>query len=157
MTLSNSGAALIAEFEGFSAKPYKDPASGGEPITIGYGSTYYPSGKKVTMQDQPVTKEQALSYLKDHVDHKISGWLTANVPGISQAQFDALCSFIYNLGLGNFQQSSLLRDIKAGKDCTTITADFMKWNRASGKVMDGLTKRRQKEALLYCTGSYGSI
>jgi lysozyme len=157
MKLSDKGAAFIAGFEGFVPHPYVDPGSGGEPITIGYGTTIYPDGRKVTMQDQPVTKVQAMGYLKYHVDSLISGWLTANLPNLSQHQFDAIASFIYNLGLGNFKTSTLLKDIKKQAECSVITKDLSMWTKAAGKVLPGLVRRRVAEGVLYCTGSYGAI
>lgn len=157
MIVSDKGVAFICSFEGFSAHPYKDPASGDEPITIGFGITVYPNDTKVTLHDPPVTKEQAMSFVKDHITHHISPWLDADIPHLIQQQYDSLCSFIYNVGLGNFQSSTLLKDIRKGSDCTVITKDMGMWVRAAGKVLPGLTKRRAAESLLYCTGSYGSL
>jgi len=154
MTLSELGAKFIAFFEGFSAKPYVDPASGGEPITIGYGTTVYASGKKVTMADAPITKVQALAELMDHVNKHVSGYLNKTFPNLSQHQFDALASFAYNLGVGNLKTSSLQRDILAKASPVVIANDFAKWNKAGGKVMNGLTKRRAAESNLYNTATY---
>lgn len=154
MTISSKGIDFICSFEGFSSKPYPDPASGGKPYTIGYGTTIYPNGKKVTMADPRVTKAQSKVFLEDHINKKIADWLNTNLPNLEQSQFDALCSFIYNLGLANLKTSSLLKAIKAGADNDTITADFNKWVKAAGKVMPGLVKRRAAEARLFCSGVY---
>jgi|SRR5579872_1545215 len=156
MNISDQGVQFICSFEGFRADPYPDPASGGEPYTIGYGTTIYPDGTKVTMADQPVTQDQAAGFLQDYINKNAAGWLNANLPDLTQTQFDSLCDFIYNLGLGNFQSSSLLRDIRAGASDDVITADFNKWVKAAGKVMPGLVKRRAAEASLYCNGVYNS-
>ncbi len=154
MTISENGISFICSFEGFSATPYPDPASGGKPYTIGYGTTVYPNSTPVSLSDAAVTTDQAKGFLEDHVNKNISGWLSANLPGLSQNRFDALCSFIYNLGLANFEASSLLKAIRAGADNNTITTDFEKWDEAGGKVMTGLEKRRAAEAALYCNGTY---
>ena len=145
---------MIAQFEGFESKPYPDPGTGGKPYTIGYGTTVYPDGKAVTMQDPPITKEKALECLRDHVNRFIAPELNQRLPDLQQHQFDALCSFIYNLGMGNFKASSLLLDIKRRADNDVITADFNKWVKAAGKVMAGLVKRRAAEARVYCDGLY---
>ncbi len=157
MNISANGVSFICTFEGFSANPYPDPASGGEPYTIGYGTTIYPNGKKVTMADAPVTKAQASSYIQAYVNTNIQPWLAQNLPALNQNQFDALCSFIYNEGLHNFQSSSLLKDIRSHADNNTITAAFNMWVNAGGHVMPGLVTRRAAEARLYCTGVINNI
>lgn len=154
MDISQQGVAFICSFEGFSANPYPDPASHAEPYTIGYGTTVYPNGVAVTLSDAPVTEDEALGFVQDHVDTNISGWLSANLPHLGQNQFDSLCSFIYNLGLANFESSSLLSAIKTGADNETITADFNKWVYGGGVVMPGLVTRRAAEAAMYCSGTY---
>lgn len=154
MTISDQGVQFICKFEGFRANAYPDPATKAEPYTIGYGTTVYPNGTKVTLNDPPVTTAQAAGFLKDHVSKMCEGWLNQNLPNLEQNEFDALCSFIYNLGLANFQSSSLLKDIKAGAADAVITADFNKWVKAAGNVMPGLVKRRAAEANLYCNNVY---
>jgi lysozyme len=146
-TISNSGLAMIAKHEGFVAKPYLDVVS---VPTIGYGTTFYPNGTRVTMLDKPVTKEQALSYLKYFVERVAIPAITKGVVvPLTQNQVDALCSFIYNLGAGAFSKSTLLRKINAKRPVAEIQAEFLKWNKAGGKALAGLTKRRQEEAKLF--------
>lgn len=151
MQISEYGVRLIASFEGWSAKPYPDPASGGIPYTIGFGSTTYPNGKAVTMQDPEITKEQGYGYLKWEVEKKcipaIERWVKAP---LSQGGVDSLCSFIYNVGAGNFSTSTLVRKINIKASCGEIQGEFGRWVRASGKVLPGLVKRRQAEAKLFC-------
>ncbi len=154
MTISDKGLKLICSFEGFSAKPYPDPGTGAKPYTIGYGTTVYPNKVAVTMQDAPVTKELAMTYVRDHIEKQMASWLTTNLPNLTQNQYDSVCSFIYNIGLGNFKTSSLLADIKKGATNDIITADFNKWTKGGGKVLQGLVKRRAVEAALYCNGTY---
>lgn len=144
--LSQKGLELIKSFEGLSLKPY---VCAGGINTIGYGSTYYTNGKKVTLQDKPITKEQAEELIK----HSLSTYEKAVDSfcrdDISQSQFDALVSFAYNLGTGALQKSTLIKKVNANPQDHTIKAEFLKWNKAGGRALAGLTKRRQAEADLY--------
>ena len=144
--LSQKGLELIKSFEGLSLKPY---VCAGGINTIGYGNTYYTNGKKVTLQDKPITKEQAEELIK----HSLSTYEKAVDSfcrdDISQSQFDALVSFAYNLGTGALQKSTLIKKVNANPQDPTIKAEFLKWNKASGRVLAGLTRRRQAEANLY--------
>ena len=150
MKFSSACTDLIAESEGCILHPYVDPASGGEPITIGIGSTHYCDGTKVTMSDANITKEKAEEMLSCHLDSAVLPCIQQNVTiGINQQQLDALGSFVYNLGCGNFKSSTLLRKINLDPSDSTIEAEFMKWNKANHQVMSGLTKRREKESALY--------
>ena len=140
------GLNLIRKFEGFYAKPYLCPA--GIP-TIGYGATYYPNGKRVTLQDAAITEQQAeemlVSMLKTY-EQSVDSFTRDD---INQNQFDALVSFAYNLGAKNLQGSTLLKKVNANPNDLAIKLEFLKWNKAAGKVLSGLTKRRQEEADLY--------
>lgn len=150
LTFSDNCVNLITTSEGFVPHPYVDPASGGEPITIGYGSTHYCDGTKVTLQDTPVTEEAGMELLKCFLNKsvlpKVHTLVTAD---INQNQLDAIGDFCYNLGSGNFASSTLLKKINANPNDPSIKAEFSKWNKAAGKVLTGLTIRRNKEATLY--------
>jgi len=143
------GLDLIRKFEGWSSKPYPDPATGGLPITIGYGNTFYEDGTKIKLTDTPITKERGLELLKMSLItfEKYVDSLTRD--DINQNQFDALTSFCYNLGPSNLKMSTLLKKVNANPNDPTIANEFLKWNKAAGKVMKGLTLRRQAEAELY--------
>jgi len=146
---SNNGIELIKKFEGFSSKPYPDPATKGVPYTIGYGATFYPNGKKVTMDDKPLTKEEATELLKFMLI-KFEQYVDSYcIDSINQNQFDALVSFCYNLGPANLKASTLLKKVNKNPNDETIRAEFMKWTKASNKVLKGLVIRRQAEADLY--------
>ena len=156
MTLDNKGVLLIAQFEGLRLKPYL--CSAGVP-TIGYGSTFYPSGRKVTMNDKPITQETAFWMLKQVANmfaKDVDSLVTSN---INQNQFNALVSFAFNLGSDidadnipeGLGDSRLLRRVNANPNDPEIAREFVKWNKAGGRVLDGLTKRRLKEAELYFT------
>ena len=142
---------LIKSFEGLSLKAYNDPASGGLPITIGYGSTYKADGTKFKLGDT-ITEPQASSILQFVVTEKSKAVNTLLAgTGVTQNQFDALVDFAYNLGSGNLATSTLLKKVKANPNDTTIAAWFMVWNKGGGKVIDGLTRRRAAEVKLYFT------
>lgn len=142
MKLSQRGIDLIKQFEGYSSKAYPDPATGGAPWTIGYGTT---KGVKPGMI---ITAEQAEKMLRDDVAKFESGVSSLITSPTTQGQFDAMVSLAYNIGLGNFGKSTLLK--KHNARCYTCAADqFRVWNRANGKVMNGLTKRRAAEREVY--------
>ncbi|MGJ1196297.1 lysozyme [Sphingobacterium spiritivorum] len=147
MRISEKGIALIKRFEGFFSKPYKDPI--GIP-TIGYGFTYYlPSRIKVTIQDKPMTEQQATEMLKEVLKGYESDVLRLVKKPLTQNQFDALVSFTYNLGATNLSKSTLLRKLNVNPNDPSIGLEFVKWNKAGGKVFRGLTLRREAERDLY--------
>lgn len=133
---------LIKKFESFSSKPYLCPA---HIPTIGYGCTIYPDGRKVTMSDEPITKEKAEALLLDYVINKI----LPNIRDLdlTDNQQAALCSLIYNVGFGAFSKSKCYKAIK-NKDWETA---FYNWNwiKGNGKVLKGLIKRRAEEMALF--------
>jgi lysozyme len=144
--LSQKGLELIKQFEGLSLTPY---VCAGGINTIGYGSTYYLSGKKVTLRDPKITLQQAEDLLKDSLYTYEKAVDSFCRDDISQGNFDALTSFAYNLGIGALQKSTLIKKINANPKDVTIADEFLKWNKANGSVLKGLTKRRQAEANLY--------
>ena len=146
MKLNTQGYRLICMFEGFSAKPYLCSA---KVPTIGYGNTYYLNGKKVTLLDKPITELEAFEMFKEIADNfadKVSKLVTAPV---DQNQFNSLCSLCYNIGPANFQKSTLLKKVNFNHNDPSIRAEFLKWNKAGGQVLKGLTIRRTAEADLY--------
>ena len=145
MIPSNNCYNLIKKYEGFSSQPYK--CSAGVP-TIGYGSTFYFNGNKVTMKDSPISEEVALSILFSVVEDfskKVEKLLKVSV---NQYQFDALVDFAYNLGIGNLKKSTLLKLINI-KDFVGASKQFKLWSKANGKALNGLTKRRKEEEELF--------
>lgn len=149
MVISDQGVTFITQFEGFRAAPYRD--STGLP-TIGYGTIHYQNNIPVRMTDGPITKSDALAALKQHITSHISPYLDT-IQGLNQYQYDGLCSFCYNLGIGALDKSSL-KHVLFSSNKEEITADFEKWDQASGHVLAGLLNRRQHEAKLYTTGQY---
>ena len=146
MKISENGLNLIKEFEGLSLKPYLDVVN---IPTIGYGNTFYKDGKKVTLNDKPISEIEATELLS-HIAQKDFGdkiLQLVKVP-LNQNQFDALVSICYNIGMGNFTKSTLLKKINQG-DFKGASLEFEKWNKSGGVVLAGLVKRRSKEKALF--------
>ena len=146
MRLDSKGYELIKTFEGLSLKPYLCSA---KVPTIGYGNTFYTNGVKVTMSDAPITQEKANEMLKVIADSfalKVSKIVPS---GLTQNQFNALVSFAFNLGVQALTNSTLLRLVKINPNDGNIAKEFLRWNKAGGKVIEGLTKRRIKESSVY--------
>lgn len=133
---------LIKKFEGLRLTAYK--CSAGK-WTVGYGNTFYPNGSRVQPVDR-ITMQQANDMLEWAVTTKAKALPQITV---NQNQFDAICSFVYNIGVGAFNQSTMLRKIRLNPDDETIRDEFMRWVRAGGKVLKGLQNRRKAEADLY--------
>lgn len=143
---SSKGIELIKSFEGFYAKPYLCPAN---VVTIGYGTTRYPNGKKVTLNDSPITEAVAIEYLKDCLikfERDVDAFCRDD---INQNQFDAIVSFCYNVGSSALKSSTLLKKLNINPNDPTIAQEFAKWNKGGGRVLKGLVRRRKAEANLY--------
>lgn len=154
--LGSKGEALIHSFESFQPKAYKDPGPTGLPITIGWGSTVGEDGKPIKL-GEVWTKEKADRIFRRDVAsmERAVNTLIGNTP-TTQNQFDALVSFAYNVGpdmdgdgiAEGLGDSTLMKKHRA-KDYAGAKAEFAKWNKAKGKVLAGLTRRRAAEAELY--------
>jgi lysozyme len=148
MKLSDKGYELIKRFEGYSDRPYKCPAG---ISTIGYGNTYYPNGTKVKITDKQITKEYANEILAHTADEFAEDVLKLVKSKINVNQLNALTSFAYNVGVFNLQKSTLLKLVNINPNDGNIAKEFLKWNKANGKVLNGLTNRRIAESALYFT------
>jgi len=146
MKLSNEGYQLITKHEGLVLKPYLCPA---KVPTIGYGNTYYQDGKRVTLLDKAITKDQAFEMFKEIADRFAKSVSQSVVSDLNQRQFNALVSFAYNVGVANFKKSTLLKIVNVNPNDKQIENEFKKWTRANGKVLSGLVKRRQDESNYY--------
>lgn len=142
---------LVQQFEGFAKKrpdgsveAYPDPATGGDPWTIGFGTTG-PDVKKGTVWTRKQAEDRFAAHLNEFAA-KVTKLLGSSPT--TQPQFDALVSFAYNVGTANLSSSTLLRKHKA-RDYRGAAAEFARWNKANKKVMAGLTRRRAAEAALY--------
>ena len=143
---NKAGIDLIKGFEGLFLKPYLDPIN---IPTIGYGTILYPNNKAVTMKDSPITEEQATEYLEHEVNLKASGVEKIVKVELNDNEFAALVSFSYNVGTGALQSSTLLKLLNAGADRNAVADQFLRWNKAGGKELAGLTRRRQAERSLF--------
>lgn len=134
-----AGLALIKQFEGCQLTAYRCPAG---IWTIGYGSTgpHVQPGMRISQARAEQLLQEDLSRFEAIVDRA--------APSATQGQFDAMVAFSFNVGISAFSASTLLRKHKAG-DFAGARAEFARWNKASGKVLNGLTRRRAAEAALY--------
>ena len=147
MKTSAEGLALIKKFEGLELTAYKCAAG---VWTIGYGHT-----KDVQEGDE---------WSEAHADHMLEveleefeGYINDNVTvALSQNQFDALVSWVYNLGPANLKASTMLKVLNSG-DYEGVPAQIKRWNKAGGKVLEGLIRRREAEALLFIGRDWNEI
>lgn len=146
MKLSKNGITLIKEFEKYSAIPYLCPA--GVP-TIGYGTTYYPWGERVTLKDSYISESKASEYLADNLAHYIKAVDSLTRDDITQNQFDALISICYNIGIQALKTSTLLKKVNDNPKNPIIVECFYQWVYVRGKKSSGLQRRRKREAQLY--------
>jgi len=139
MKTGSKGIKLIKEFEGFKAQAYLCPAN---VWTIGYGTT---SGVK---KGQMVTEEQAIKLLQDDLAKFEKAVKNLVRVPLNQDQFDALVAFVYNIGVGAFSRSTLLSLLNQG-NYEAVPEQLLRWNKAGGRVLNGLTRRRQAEGKLF--------
>ena len=141
-----AGLHLIKDFEGLRLKPYQCSAG---VWTIGIGTTVYPNGQKVNQSDPQINEIVSLLYLTHDLEYFCKQVDAFTTDAVNQSQYDSLVSFAYNCGVGNLKSSTLLKKVNINPNDPTIAAEFLKWNRAGGKVVSGLTRRRQAESDLY--------
>jgi lysozyme len=146
MKISKRGLELIEEFEGFRPYPYKCSAG---VWTIGIGTTVYPYGRKVGSNDPYITKEDAYRFLEADLLHREKEINSLIEVVLNQNQYDAIVSFVYNVGIGAFKKSTLLRKLNANPCDPTIAYEFSRWNKVNREVSKGLTRRRDAESDLY--------
>ena len=143
MKINQAGLDLIKSFEQCRLTAYPDPGTGGDPWTIGWGTTgpnVYP-GLQISQEQADLWLAADVAKFEECVDQVIMTPVTDN-------QFSALCSLAYNIGCGAFQKSTLVKDINAG-DVAKAATEFERWNRAGGKELAGLTRRRRAERALF--------
>ncbi len=145
--IDQKGINFLIKEEGLILHPYLDQA--GIP-TIGIGCTYYLGGKKVTMKDPSITKQQAIDLFKKLLKVYELGVYSVTRDDITQNQFNALVSFTYNEGVGAFKGSTLLKLINKNPNDPTIKAEFLRWTRVGSKKLE-LLDRRTREGNLYFT------
>jgi lysozyme len=146
MNYSKNGLHLTEQFEGCRLTAYPDPATGGDPWTIGYGHTGSDVHKGLT-----ITQEQAEELLMKDIQKAVQSVNSKVTTDITQNEFDALVDFVFNCGAGNFAGSTLLKKINAG-DMEGAAHEFEKWDMAAGKHMAGLLRRRHAETQEFISG-----
>ncbi|HHB9369304.1 TPA: lysozyme [Enterobacter roggenkampii] len=144
MQTSDKGIALLKEFEGCKLTAYQDSVG---VWTIGYGWTQPVDGKPIRA-GMTIKQETAERLLKTGLVSYESDVSRLVKVGLTQWQFDALVSFTYNLGARSLSTSTLLRKLNAG-DYAGAADEFLRWNKAGGKVLNGLTRRREAERALF--------
>jgi lysozyme len=153
MQINAGGLSIILVAEGFVATPYRCPAG---VISQGFGSTVLLDGTRVKMDSPPITKDEGKALLRRHLDHVETGILRFVRVPLNENEFSALCSFVYNLGIGRLQSSTLRAKLNRGERLGAAN-EFRKWRRAGGRVLRGLVIRREAERQLFLTPiSYGS-
>ena len=144
MKISSRGLELIKDFEGFSSTSYLDVVN---IPTIGFGNTFYEDGRKVKLGDQ-ISKTDALKLLEVVANRDFADKIFPSIKvKVTQRQFDAMVSLAYNIGAGAFLKSTLLKKVNAG-DFAGAGEEFLRWNKAGGKEVLGLTRRREREKQL---------
>lgn len=139
MKIGSKGLELIKHFEGCELEAYKCPAG---VWTIGYGHI------KGVQEGMTITEMQAEEMLQSELI-EYEGYINDLVEvELNQNQFDAMVSWVYNLGGGNLRSSTLLKVLNAG-NYAGVPEQMLRWNKAGGKVLEGLTRRRQAEADLF--------
>jgi len=144
--VSKAAIDLVKSFEGLRLKPYLDAV--GIP-TIGYGTIMYPDGKKVSLSDPEISEAKSIEYLEYEINQKASAVEKMTSVALNDNEFDALVSFAYNVGVGALQKSTLLKFLNASQDRVAVADQFLRWNKAGGKELPGLTRRRQAERSLF--------
>ena len=145
MIISSKLRELVKHFEGCKLTAYVCSAGHN---TIGYGNTFYENGVKVKPGDK-ITQQRAEELLDIILIKFVQQTNEVIKSSVTQNQRDALTDFAYNCGLGNLKSSTLLKKVNADPNDKTIREEFMKWNKGGGKVLNGLTRRREAEANLY--------
>jgi len=143
LTYSGSDLALTEQFEGCQLTAYQDVAG---VWTIGYGHTGPDVSPGLT-----ITQTQAAQLLQQDVASAAACVNQAVTVDLNQDEFDALVDFVFNVGRGAFQGSTMLRDLNAG-DFAGAAGEFDKWDHAGGKVVAGLLRRREAEQALFEKG-----
>ena len=147
MNINKAGLKIIKSFEGWRSEPYLCQANR---WTVGYGSTWTIDGHPVTADHPRITKNQGEDLLRKEVHH-IEGAVRRLIKTpLTVNQFSAICSWGFNVGSGNVQNSTLRMKLNRG-DVEGAADEFPKWRKAGGRVLAGLVRRRAAERALFLT------
>jgi len=146
---------LIKAFEGCSFVPYMCPS---ERWTIGYGHTIFRQGRQLKGEadkplayvtyPEPITQEQADGFLEQDISHVVEDILKYVQVPLTKNQLSALASFVFNIGIGAFSRSTLLKKLNAS-DYNSVPSELNRWIKAGGKPLKGLIKRRRIEGQVW--------
>lgn len=150
MMINKAGIDLIKEFEGFRSEAYLDKLANPALWTIGYGTTERAGVGIVPRAGMEITEKQATEYLQKTVDKFAGQVLEVLKRTATDNQFAAMVSLAYNIGPSAFARSSVLKRFNEGKIQSAADA-FLLWNKAGGKVLRGLERRRARERELFLT------
>jgi lysozyme len=139
MRINDEGLELIKQFEGLRLRAYKDAVG---VTTIGFGHT------RTAKDGMVITEQQAEDLLREDLKDAEQGVTRVVKVPLGSNEFSALVSFVFNLGIGNLSKSTLLKKLNAG-DRVGASGEFLKWNKAGGRVLNGLTRRREAERRLF--------
>ena len=139
MKISQEGLSLIKKFEGLRLKAYKCSAN---VLTIGYGHTgEVKETDKITLEEADSLLEKDIAKFEEYVSDNV-------IVKLNQSQFDALVAWTFNLGPGNLRESTMLKKLNS-EDYASVPSEMKRWNKAGGKTLDGLIRRRKAESLLF--------
>lgn len=141
MNVSKRGVELVANFEGFRSNPYRDAVG---VWTIGYGHT-----KGVGPNTKPISRAKAFELLKDELNHVYAKPVRALGIPLNQNQFDALVSFVYNVGPGGVSKDTKIGRALRARRYVTAANLLLDWDKAGGKRLEGLSRRRRAERALF--------
>lgn len=148
MRMTPEGLALIRQFEGFRGEAYRCPAG---IWTIGYGHTTR-AGPPSVVPGMTMSEARAREVLEADVERVAEGVRASLTRRVSDPQFSALVSFAFNVGVGAFRSSSVLRAVNAG-DFAAVPRRLQLWVKGGGKVLPGLVRRRAAEAAMFVAGA----
>jgi lysozyme len=156
LDVSEAGLRFIAAHEGLRLQMYNDAANH---CTIGVGHLIHLGPCDGRASEGPflqgISQVQAEELLKQDAQAKVEAVRSLVTVALNQAQFDALVSFVFNVGRGNFARSDLLAQLNQG-NYEAVPSELKRWNKAGGKVLPGLVRRREEEAKLFTAGVYGA-
>jgi len=145
--ISEEGISLIKKFEGCRLEAYQDSVG---IWTIGYGTIKgVREGDKINQDEAEHLLQEELPEYEDYINKMVK------VP-LKQCQFDALVAWVFNLGSGNLQESTMLKVLNEGK-YDEVPAQMRRWNKAGGEVLNGLVRRREAEAIMFQGGEWYSV
>ncbi len=145
MDISQNGVDSLESLEGYSAEPYECAS---KKWTVGYGHRLYSKEARQSAWDMPCSLEDAKAILREDLEFFVKGVNKYVKRELTQNQFDAIVSLVYNIGLGAFKKSTLLKRINSG-NFEGVPSQMRRWNKSDGRILKGLKRRRETEIKLW--------